>query len=76
VELHADAYFAGNWDPSLAGDDIDTARSHHRYVLLYAGVPILWKSQLQTEIGLSTTEAEVIGLSAGLQTAISILNML
>jgi hypothetical protein len=76
VELHADADFAGNWDPSLAGDDIDTARSRHGYILSYAGIPILWKSQLQTEIALSTTEAEVIGLSMALRTAIPILNML
>jgi hypothetical protein len=76
VELHADADFAGNWDPSLAGEDIDTARSRHGYVLTFAGVPIIWKSQLQTEIALSSTEAEVIGLSAALRTAIPIVNML
>jgi hypothetical protein len=76
VELHADADFAGNWDPSLAGEDIDTARSRHGYVLSFAGVPILWKSQLQTEIALSSTEAEVIGLSAAFRTAIPIVNML
>jgi hypothetical protein len=76
VELHTDADFAGNWDPSLAGEDIDTARSRHGYVLSYAGVPIIWKSQLQTKIALSTTEAEVIGLSAVLKTSIPIVNML
>ena len=76
VELHADADFAGNWDPSLAGEDIDTARSRHGYVLFFAGVPIFWKSQLQTEIALSSTEAEVIGLSAALRTAIPIVNMI
>jgi hypothetical protein len=76
VELHADADFAGNWDPALAGDDIDTARSRHGYVLSFAGVPILWKSQLQTEVALSSTESEVIGLSAALRTAIPIVNML
>jgi Reverse transcriptase (RNA-dependent DNA polymerase) len=76
IELYADADFAGNWDPSLAGEDIDTARSRHGYVLYFAGVPILWKSQLQTEIALSSTEAEVIGLSAALRTSIPIVNMI
>ena len=75
MELHADADFAGNWDPALAGDDVDTARSRHGYVLSFAGVPIIWKSQLQSEVALSSTEAEVIGLSAALRTAIPIVNM-
>ena len=76
LELYVDSDFAGNWDKQLAGTDIDTARSRHGYVLMYAGAPILWQSQLQTEIALSSTEAELIGLSMGLRSAIPIMRML
>ena len=55
LEIFVDADFAGNYP--------DTARSRHRYIICYAGLPIVRKSQLQTEIALSTTEAEYIGLS-------------
>jgi hypothetical protein len=75
VEIHVDADFAGNWDPELAGEDIDTSRSRHGFVISYAGVPVLWKSALQSEISLSTTEAEFIGLSVSLRTAIPIVNI-
>ena len=76
VEIHVDADFAGNWDPKLAGEDLDTSRSRHGFVISYAGVPVLWKSALQTEISLSTTEAEFIGLSVSLRTAIPIVNII
>ena len=76
LQVYVDADFAGNWDPRLAGEDIDTARSRHGYIIMYAGVPIIWKSALQTECALSTTEAELIGLSVSLRTAIPLLNML
>ena len=33
------------------------------YVIIYAGCPVLWCSKLQTEIALSTIEAEYIALS-------------
>ena len=76
MEVYVDADFAGNWDPSLAGEDPDTARSRHGYTITYAGVPLLWKSQLQGEICLSSTESELVGLSTALRTAIPIHNIL
>ena len=42
---------------------------------MYAGCPILWKSQLQTEIALSSTESEYTGLSYALRDAIPIMNL-
>ena len=74
LEVYCDADFAGNWDPALAGEDIDTARSRHGFIISYAGVPLLWKSSLQGEIALSSTESELIGLSTALRTAIPIHN--
>ncbi|KAL7461491.1 hypothetical protein ACHAXS_001911, partial [Conticribra weissflogii] len=38
-------------------------RSRTGFVILVAGCPILWKSTLQTEIALSTMEAEYVALS-------------
>ena len=57
LEVFVDASFAGNWDKqdALIGDR-DTARSRHGYIILYYGCPLIWKSQLQTEIALSSTE--------------------
>jgi hypothetical protein len=69
-----DADFAGNWDPKDF-EDRDTARSRHGYYIMYAGCPILWKSQLQNEIALSSTESEYTGLSYALRDAIPIMNL-
>ena len=70
-----DADFAGNWD-KIDTTNRDTARSRHGYYICYNGVPITWKSQLQHEIALSTTEAEYTSLSYALREAIPIMNLL
>jgi hypothetical protein len=41
--------------------------SHTGYVIMYANCPIFWASKLQTEIALSTAEAEYIALSQALR---------
>jgi hypothetical protein len=74
LEVHVDADFAGNWDPD-EHEDRDTARSRHGYYISYAGCPILWKSQLQSEVALSSTESEYTGLSYALRDAIPIINL-
>jgi len=74
LEVHVDADFAGNWNPEEHWDR-DTARSRHGYIISYAGAPILWKSQLQTEIALSSTESEFTGLSYALRDAIPVMNL-
>jgi hypothetical protein len=52
LEVYVDASFCGDWDPQEAATDCDTARSRHGYIISYAGCPVVWKSQLQTEIAL------------------------
>ena len=74
-EVHVDADFCGNWHKRY-GHDPDTARSRHGYVISYAGVPIVHKSQLQTEIALSSTESEYTGLSYALREAIPLMELL
>ena len=65
LEVYVDADFAGNWDPKET-QDRDTARSRHGYFIMFANCPILWKSQLQTECALSSTESEYTGISYAL----------
>lgn len=76
LEVFVDASFCGDWDPKEAATDRDTARSRHGYIINYAGCPLLWKSQLQTEVALSSTESEYTGLSYALRDAIPIMRLL
>jgi hypothetical protein len=71
-----DASFCGDWDPVEASKDRDTARSRHGYIISYAGRPLLWKSHLQTEVALSSTESEYTGLSYALRDAIPVMELL
>lgn len=76
LEVYVDADFSGNWDPKSPEKDRDTARSRHGYIIMYEGAPILWKSQLQTEIALSSTESEYIGISYALREVIPLMELL
>jgi hypothetical protein len=62
LDCYVDADFAGLWHPSIADDPI-SIKSHTGYIITFANCPILWSSKLQTEVALSTTEAEYIALS-------------
>jgi hypothetical protein len=74
LEVYVDADFAGNFDKE--DNSRDTARSRHGYYILLHGCPIIWKSQLQTEIALSSTESEYTGLSYALREAIPVIETL
>ena len=73
--MWVDADFAVNWNRSES-EDRDTARSRHGYVIMYEGCPILHKSQMQTEISLSSMESEYTGISYALREAIPIMRLL
>ena len=47
-------------DSSYGGDDRDQAKSHHGYLIYFAGGIIDWNSTLQSTIALSSAEAEHI----------------
>ncbi|MGH7955130.1 MAG: reverse transcriptase domain-containing protein [Gloeomargaritales cyanobacterium] len=66
LDCYVDADFAGLWGHEDSQDPIST-RSRTGYVLIFAGCPILWVSKLQTEIALSTTEAEYVALSQSMR---------
>jgi hypothetical protein len=75
LEVFIDASFCGDLCPEEAAMDRDTARSRHGYIIQYAGCPLLWKSQLQTEIAMSSTESEYTGLSYALRDVIPIMEL-
>jgi hypothetical protein len=72
----ADADFSGNWIREESTEDSSTARSRTGYIIAFLGCPILWKSQIQTEIALRSCESEYIALSQALRTAIPIMNLI
>ena len=62
LECYVDADFAGNYMKEI-NDDPASCKSRTGCVIKYAGCPIHWFSRMQSEISLSTTEAEYIALS-------------
>jgi hypothetical protein len=56
--------------------DATTAKSRTGYLLQYAGCPIIWASKLQTEITVSSTEAEYIALSTAMREVIPLLRLM
>ena len=69
LEVYVDADFAGGWNSSDS-ENADNVLSRTGYVICYANCPVVWCSKLQTEIALSTAEAEYIALSQALRAAI------
>jgi hypothetical protein len=51
------------------------AKSRSGFVIVCAGVPVLWQSRLQSQTALSTMEAEVIALSGCMRELITIMDM-
>jgi hypothetical protein len=56
--------------------DPSTAKSRSGWVIFYAGCPVSWASKLQSQVALSTTEAEYIALSQALRDVIPVMNLL
>jgi hypothetical protein len=74
-DVYADADFCGLWDKTIAQEDPTTAKSRTGYVVMYAGCPIIWASQLQPEIAQSVTESEYIALSQCLRQTIPMMRL-
>ncbi len=75
IEVYVDADFARGWDPA---DPMNAESIYSRtsYVICYAGCPVYWQSKLQTEIALSTAEAEYMALLQALQETLSTSNLM
>ena len=69
-EVYVDADFCGNWNRFEAPTDPGTAKSRAGWIIYYAGCPIIFASRLESQVALSTTEAEYIALSMSLRDAI------
>jgi hypothetical protein len=75
-EVHVDCDFAGNWVKEDAMNDPSTAKSRTGYIISYGGCPFIWASKLKTEVVLSSTESEYLGLSESLRITIVMMRLL
>jgi hypothetical protein len=73
MECWVDSAHASELSNKTASNDPSTARSRMGYIIRYLGLPIHWASKMQTEIALSSTEAEYIVLSQAMREALPIM---
>jgi len=66
IDCFVDADFAGMWGVEHPQDPT-SVKSRTGYVLLLSGCPIIWVSKLQSDIALSTMEAEYNALSMAMK---------
>ena len=75
IQCFVDADFAGGWNQADS-NDAENVLSQTGYIITYANCPVLWCSKLQTEIALSTTEAEYIALFTAMRDVIPFMFLL
>ena len=75
IEVFVDADFAGSWF-SFNSHEFTSALSRTGYIIKIANCPICWVSKMQTEVALSTTEAEYIALSQSTRDLLPIKNII
>ena len=75
LDLYVDADFCSLHGVEDSRDPI-SAKSRTGYMIFLAGCPLLWKSQLQTHVSLSTLEAEYSALSYALKSLLPLKRML
>jgi hypothetical protein len=56
--------------------DPSTAKSQSGWIIFYAGCPLSWAFKLQSQIALSTSEAEYIAMSQALHDIIPVMNLI
>jgi hypothetical protein len=75
VDCFVDADFAGLWKHEDEQDPT-SVKSRSGYLLMFMGCPLIWGSKLQTQIALSTMEAEYIALSLAMRELIGLRELL
>jgi hypothetical protein len=75
IQCFVDADFASGWS-SVDCDEPSSVYSRTGFVIMFAGCPLIWVSKLQTEVALSTTEAEYIALSYAMRELIPLLGLI
>jgi hypothetical protein len=75
LDCYVDADFAGLYrrDPDSSPS---SAKSRLGYIITLGGAPLIWKSQLQSEISLSTQESEYSSLSQSLRSLLPLRSLL
>ncbi len=74
LDCYPNANFEGLWGYEHP-QETHCARSQMSFVICLLGCPVLWKSSLQTEISLSTIEAEYVALSTSCEDLFPIIDL-
>jgi hypothetical protein len=74
IDAYPDADFAGMYSHEDHADPA-CAKSCTGFPITFAECPVIWQSKMQTETALSTTEAEIIALSACCRELFPIIDM-
>jgi hypothetical protein len=74
IDAYPDADFAGMHGYEKPTDPV-CAKGCNGFVIVFAGVLVMWQSKLQTETALSTMEEEIIALAACMRELITIMDM-
>jgi hypothetical protein len=75
LECYVDANFAGGWSQAEA-ENAENVLLRTGYAIMYSKCSILWVSHFQTEIALSTAEAEHNALSQSLWDVMPLISLL
>eukprot|EP00804_Cyclotella_cryptica_P016937 CCRYP_001885-RA/>CCRYP_001885-RA protein AED:0.28 eAED:0.34 QI:0/-1/0/1/-1/0/1/0/176 len=75
-QCYCDADFAGNWNKEFVETDPSTAKSRSGWVVFYVACPVIWASKLQSQVALSTTEAEYIAMSMAFGDVIPLMKLI
>jgi hypothetical protein len=75
LENYVDASFAGNYGVEPADSPV-SVKSRTGIIIFLAGCPLIWKSQIQSSIALSTFHSEYAGLSHSMRILIPLRELL
>jgi hypothetical protein len=75
VDCYVDADFGGLFSVEDKQDPV-CVKSRTGYVITYRGAPLMWASKMQTQVALSTMEAEYVALSISMRNLIPIREIL
>jgi len=75
IDCYVDADFAGLWGNEDDKDPV-SVKSRSGFIITFMNCSIFWSSKLQTQIALSTMEAEYISLSSSMRELIAIREVL
>jgi hypothetical protein len=75
LDCYVDADFAGLWGKDDSNDNT-SVRSRTGFYIVLGNIPVLWCSKLQTEVALSTMEAEYIALSTAMRSFVPLRRVL